>query len=327
MKNKKLIKMGFALVVSSFMLVACDDWTDPENVDFNASTPDLQNPELYARYTASLRAYKQSPHFMMFGRLMNVTGEKTSEKDYLRSLPDSLDVVTLVNADNFSAFDSEDMSQIQQEKGTKVLYGIDLTQRKSEFENKGDLIGLMTVYLDEVVKKVSEEEFSGISVIYEGDLGNGSDEEANAKVAALQQLLLQKLTPIAGKKANNGKILVLEGNPIFLPQANRADFDFYVINTTEEKNAYGVRLEVAYANEYANVPFEKIIVSANFSGKMTNQDNKEVNAIPLMASLVPQIGPIAGLDVIDIGADYYNANKNYQFTNEAIQLLNPSPVK
>lgn len=327
MKNRILQKITFALAVAICMLVACDDWTEPQNVDYTSSTPSEENPELYARYTASLRAYKASPHVFIFARMENTTSGTTTEKDYLRSLPDSLDVVTLMGADHFSSYEREDMPEVQQEKGTKVLYGIDLTERKSEFEGKGDLAGLMAAYLDDVIKKMAEECFDGISIVYEGDLGTGSNEEANAQVAALQQLLLQKLAPVAGPKANNGKLLVFEGNPLFIPQSSRDDFNYYVINTTDAKDVYAVKLEVGYANEYTGVPLEKIIISVMPSGKMTDKDNKEVVAVPYMASLVPQTGPVAGLGIIDIGADYYNASKNYPLTNGAIQLLNPSPKK
>lgn len=327
MKNRILQKITSALALATCMLAACDDWTEPQNVDYISSTPSGENPELYARYTASLRAYKASPHVFVFARMENATAGATTEKDYLRSLPDSLDVVALMGADHFSGYEREDMPQVQQEKGTKVLYGIDLTERKSEFEGQGDLAGLMAAYLDGVVKKVAEEGFDGISVVYEGDLGTGSNEEANAQVAVLQQLLLQKLTPAAGPKAKNGKLLVFEGDPIFIPQSGREDFDYYVINTTDAKDIYAVKLKAEYANEYAGVELEKIIISAMPSGKMTDKDNKEVLAVPYMASLVPQAGPAAGLSIINIGADYYNASKNYPLTNGAIQLLNPSPIK
>lgn len=327
MKNRILQKITSALALATCMLAACDDWTEPQNVDYISSTPSGENPELYARYTASLRAYKASPHVFVFARMENATAGATTEKDYLRSLPDSLDVVALMGADHFSGYEREDMPQVQQEKGTKVLYGIDLTERKSEFEGQGDLAGLMAAYLDGVVKKVAEEGFDGISVVYEGDLGTGSNEEANAQVAVLQQLIIQKLTPIAGPKAENGKLLVMEGSPLFIPQANRSDFDYYVINTTDVQDVYAVRLQVAYANEYAGVPLQKIILSAAPSGKMTDTAGKEMSAVPQIASLVMQTGPVAGLDVIDIGADYYNASKNYPLTNGVIQLLNPSPIK
>ena len=328
MKNiifQKTIFICIMVIIGT--LLSCDDWTESKNVDFTTISPSEQAPELYAKYAANLRAYKENSHFLVFGRLNNVSGDKSNEKDYLRSLPDSLDVVTLANADNFSSFDREDMPDVQKVKGTRVLYGIDLTARKNEFETKGDLIGLMAAYLEGVIKTVTEEGFDGISIIYEGDLGTGSNEEANAQIAALQQLIIQKLIPTADQKVENGKLLVMEGSPLFIPQANRNDFDYYVINTTDVQDVYAVRLQVAYANEYAGVPLQKIILSASPSGKMMDTAGKEASAVSLIASLVMQVGPVAGLDVIDIGTDYYNASKNYPLTNGAIQLLNPSPSK
>lgn len=315
--------VSIAAVVILGLLTACEEWTEPEAVGYTTTPSTEQNPELYARYTESLRAYKQNPHFLVFGRMNSASGNKTNEKDYLRSLPDSLDIITFMGADSLSDFDRKDMADIQQIKGTKVLYGIDLTQRKNEFEEKGNLTELMSTYLDEAVKKFSEEKFDGISIFYEGDLGLGDNEN----IEALKQTLVTKLTPIAGLKANNGKLLVFEGNPIFIPESNRADFNYYIINTTEVKDAHALKLDVAYANEYVGIPKEKLLLSAIPGGTINDVDNNLVKAIPVMASLVISAGPVGGLSIINIGEDYYNPSKNYQQTCEAIQFLNPSPLK
>ncbi len=50
----------------------------------------------------------------------------------MRCLPDSLDIVALTNADNFSRYDAEDMA-VMREKGTKVLWQVDYAGRAAEF--------------------------------------------------------------------------------------------------------------------------------------------------------------------------------------------------
>ena len=95
---------------SMLSLVSCSDWTETEALDSTVKKPWEQDPALWAEYTATLRAYKQSEHFIVYARMHNSPEKATGEQDFMRCLPDSLDIVTLTNADNFSKFDAEDMS-------------------------------------------------------------------------------------------------------------------------------------------------------------------------------------------------------------------------
>lgn len=80
---------------------SCNDWTEMESVTQKTQRPNEQDSELWAQYTTALREYKQSEHTLVFASFANGAPVATSEKDCLRSLPDSLDVVSLTNADNF----------------------------------------------------------------------------------------------------------------------------------------------------------------------------------------------------------------------------------
>ena len=103
------------------------------------------------RYIAALREYKQSEHALVFASFANGAPVATSEKDCLRSLPDSLDVVSLTNADNFSEYDREDLTVLK-EKGTRAVYFVDYASRSAEFT---DLTAL-GAYLDKVVARTRE---------------------------------------------------------------------------------------------------------------------------------------------------------------------------
>ena len=123
MKRNKLIGLlSLCLLAATF--ASCEDWNETEAVKQKVERPEDQNPELWAEYTAALRDYKQSEHFIVYARLFNSPQPGTSEKDFMRCLPDSLDIVSLTNADNFSKYDAEDMPAMR-EKGTKVLYQVD----------------------------------------------------------------------------------------------------------------------------------------------------------------------------------------------------------
>lgn len=98
MKNKNLI-FSFLTVVTltigaGCLWTSCDDWTETEQVDYGVTTPDGQNPELYARYTQAVRNYKSRKHYAVCVRFDNGhSGD--GEKDFLRSMPDSIDAVIL----------------------------------------------------------------------------------------------------------------------------------------------------------------------------------------------------------------------------------------
>ena len=100
----------FVLCAAVATFAACNDWTEMETVDSKVEKPWEQDPALWAEYTAALRAYKQSEHFIVYARLHNSPEKASSEQDFMRCLPESLDIVTLTNADNFSAYDAEDMA-------------------------------------------------------------------------------------------------------------------------------------------------------------------------------------------------------------------------
>lgn len=131
MKNNIIINLFrcMAVLVLAFGAAACSDWTETEAVEQQVQRPGDQDPAFWAEYTAALRDYKQSEHFLTYARLYNSPTSSASEKDYMRCLPDSLDIVSLTNADNFSKFDAEDLS-VMHEKGTRVLYQVDYAARE-----------------------------------------------------------------------------------------------------------------------------------------------------------------------------------------------------
>lgn len=148
MKKHLITNLFRCMAVSALALgaAACSDWTETEAVERQVQRPADQDPAFWAEYTAALREYKQSEHFLTYARLYNSPTPSASEKDYMRCLPDSLDIVSLTNADNFSRFDAEDMVTMH-EKGTRVLYQVDYAARKAEFSGEAALKPTSTALL------------------------------------------------------------------------------------------------------------------------------------------------------------------------------------
>lgn len=283
--------------------VSCSDWTEMETVDNTVSKPWEQDPALWADYTAALRAYKQSEHYLSYARLYNSPAQATSEQDFMRCLPDSLDIVTLTNADNFSAYDAEDMA-VMREKGTRVLYQVDYAGRKAEF---ADAAALKT-YLDGVIAAVAAHGLDGYSFT-----ADPLDAAATASI----------VSTLSAAKAD-GQLLVFEGNPLSVAAADRAKLDYVVLDTETAENTTDVRLQVLNATGYAGIPANRLLLAAEIDAPLQDADRTEYAAVALMARCVVEYGPLAGFAAYNIAGDYYHADRNYSTIREAIQTLNPS---
>lgn len=283
--------------------VSCSDWTEMETVDNTVSKPWEQDPALWSDYTAALRAYKQSEHYLSYARLYNSPVQATSEQDFMRCLPDSLDIVTLTNADNFSSYDAEDMA-VMREKGTRVLYQVDYAGRKAEF---ADASALKT-YLDGVIAAVQANGLDGYSFT------------ADPLDAAATATIVATLSSAKG----TGQLLVFEGNPLSVAAADRAKLDYVVLDTEKAENTTEVRLQVLNATDYAGIAADRLLLAAEIDAPLQDADRTEYAAVELMARCVVEYGPLAGFAAYNIAGDYYHADRNYSTIREAIQTLNPS---
>lgn len=302
MKQTSIYRLILPVVVL-LLGASCSDWTETENIDNTVLKPWEQDPVLWADYTAALRSYKASEHYLSYARLHNSPSPAASEQDFMRCLPDSLDIVTLTNADNFSAYDAEDMAAMH-EKGTRVLYQVDYAARKAEFSGEAAL----KTYLDGVIAAVKANGMDGYSFT------------ADPLDAAASAAIVATLSAAKG----DGQLLVLEGNPLSVAEADRAKLDFVVLDTEKAENTTGVQLQVLNATGYAGIPAGKLLLAAEIDAPLQDADRTEYAAVEAMARCVVEYGPLAGFAAYNIAGDYYHAEMNYQTIRTAIQTLNPS---
>lgn len=302
MKQTSIYRLILPVVVL-LLGASCSDWTETENIDNTVLKPWEQDPALWADYTAALRAYKASAHYLSYVRLHNSPSPAASEQDFMRCLPDSLDIVTLTNADNFSAYDAEDMAAMH-EKGTRVLYQVDYAARKADF---ADAAALKT-YLDGVIAAVAANGLDGYSFTTDP-----LDAAATATIVA---------TLSAAR--SDGQLLVFEGNPLSVAEADRAKLDFVVLDTEKAENTTEVLLQVLNATTYAGIAADRLLLAAEVDAPLQDADRTEYAAVEAMARCVVEFGPLAGFAAYNIAGDYYHADRNYSTIREAIQTLNPS---
>lgn len=275
------MKRILILMTTILALAACKDWTEMENIPTDINHPWEQDPSVWEAYTASLQAYKQSGHTLVYARLANSPEPAASEKNFMRCLPDSLDIVSLTN--DFSSHDVEDMAMMKQ-KGTRVLLQVNALDEDPA----------------EAVKTVETHGLDGWAVTGTPNL---DDDSSVAKMAAVVKAVKAAKT--------EGQLLVFEGNPLFVAEADRAEFDLYVLDTEDMSAAMDVRLSVLSAENY-DIPGSKLLLAG------------KVESLEATASYVLEYGPLAGLAVYDIEADYYHYDGNYIGVRSIIQTLNPS---
>ena len=286
MKQYLLTVLGGA---AALLFAACD--TDIEPIDRRTVGPEEQNPAEYAAYLQALNAYKASAHYITYARLDNAPVVSTSPGDFMRALPDSLDLVALTRP--LSRFDAEDLPAVRR-KGTRVLTTADCSDPATAIEAAEAALARMTA-----------SSLDGVTVAFRGPATEAAKTAAAAVAAKLA--------------AYRGKTFVFEGN---LSLAGDA-YDLYVLDATAMENVYELESNVDYATGYLQIAAAKLLLAASPAGMINDKTGRGQAAFGLITECVMGYGPLAGLAVYDLAEDYYNNAGNYLRTRSVITQLNP----
>ena len=312
MKTSKHILWKFALLTVLSLTAACREWTSLDPVDITVQGPAEQDPELWARYLEVLRAYKQGSHFIVYGKFANGTEKPVSGAQLLRTLPDSLDIVSLAHADRLSAADREDLPLLRA-KGIRALYCIDYAARAAELSDAAKL----GACLDKALADAAAEGLDGFS--FTGIPSYGAEAEINARREAAK-LIVRKLSAVAG--AGKDKLLVFEGNPAFLDPADLAKLSYLVLDTDRTTNATDLKIQVGLALD-RGLSRKQLLLCGSPEGELVNEENVKQKALDDLVERVASLGPLAGLAVSDLGKAYYDPGKSYARICGLIRKLNP----
>ena len=283
------------IITTLVLLTACSDWTRIEPLEPEVRYPWQESPELWEEYRTSVREYKERDHSIVYARLENSPEKVVNEKHFLRSLPDSLDIVTLTNAADFSDYDAEDLAWVQS-FGTKVLYHI------------ADIDGV-----EAAISSVKANGLDGFSFTasYKFD-----DQEHQTAISGMIDRLVSA--------KSEGQFIVFEGNPMAISSDKRESIDYFVLNCVDYDKAHNINLAVYEAMEKCGLPAAKILLSAKVGSVLEDEGKIKVDALTEMTERVVTYGNLGGLAVYDIEKDYYHYDGNYVAVRTAIQTLNPS---
>lgn len=275
-------------------LAACN--ADIEPVGQSMVPPKEQNPAQWAEYMKVLQAYKRSEHYTIYARFDNAAEKVVSEKNCLRSLPDSLDIVALENP--LSQFDREDLAELQ-EKSTRVLLTVDCSDPAAAAAN-----------VDGALAAIAADGLDGIAIRFTGAVTDAAKAAGTAVAAKLGTL--------------NGKTVVFEGNPSFIGDADRERYDFVVADVTAVSSLFALQHEIDFLVNRLGIENTKLLLGTSFSATILDESLEEQAAMPAAARCVMTCGPLAGLALSGVNDDYYSPTVNYPQTKAAIHLLNPA---
>ena len=121
-------------------------------------------------------------------------------------------------------------------------------------------------------------------------LYNGTDAEL-ASYKEKSRLIVSKLSTATGQD----KLLVLEGNPAFVDEADFDKLNYIVLNTAELTNVTDLKLQVTGILANSLLSKDKLLLSVQMGGQVIDETGVKQEAVTLMTDRVVALGPLAGL--------------------------------
>ena len=366
MKMKNNIFKTLFLAAAAISFASCSEWTEPESVGFHYTTLEEKNPELYKAYFQSVRDYRDSDHKVVIAKFDNKATTPAGRAEHITCLPDSVDYIILYNPE-VSAAIADEMREVRELKGQKVLYQIEYKAIENEYKayaeawndahqpaegedeevpsDPADTLISLNNYVSDAVKArtayLAEYGYDGVNIVYSSRNPASCTEDALDELKAAQAAFL---APIAEALASCPDALVFfEGTPQYILENVEIveNADYLIIPATGAVNEYELSYELGLANRHGNRPSDRFVVlvttrslvdpaltDGTFSG--TDRNGKEMTAIIGAAEWTAKStsGVVkAGIAVENAQNDYFNLSEVYYNIREAISIMNPSPIK
>ena len=366
MKMKNNIFKTILLAAAAVSSASCSEWTEPESVGFHYTTLEEKNPELYKAYFQSVRDYRDSDHKVVIAKFDNKATTPAGRAEHITCLPDSVDYIILYNPE-VSAAIADEMREVRELKGQKVLYQIEYKAIENEYKayaeawndvhqpaegedeevpsDPADTLISLNNYVSDAVKArtayLAEYGYDGVNIVYSSRNPASCTEDALDELKAAQAAFL---APIAEALASCPDALVFfEGTPQYILENVEIveNADYLIIPATGAVNEYELSYELGLANRHGNIPSDRFVVlvttrslvdpaltDGTFSG--TDRNGKEMTAIIGAAEWTAKStsGVVkAGIAVENAQNDYFNLSEVYYNIREAISIMNPSPIK
>lgn len=321
---KKRIMNAFMKYTGLFFVLlllcaACEDQNEPTPIE-------IQKPfEKSDLYYENLRAYKRSPHQLAFGWFGGWTAMGASAAKYLSSVPDSVDLVAIWGKWNeLSEAQYEDMKQVREIKGTKVIFTIFAHEVPEPFEATKEGI---ESYARAMVDSVNKYGYDGLDLDYEPNFGGKGPLVKKDNM----EIFVRELGKHLGPQSGTGLLFVIDGEPHYLNQGLAELFDYGIVQAYD---AYSDANLQDRFNAAAAVGWKpgQYIYTENFeklwrTGGTTSyrdKNDKVMNSLKGMARFQPLQGQKGGCGTYHMEYEYNHTDSDYKYLREAIQIMNPA---
>ncbi|GHV00263.1 hypothetical protein FACS1894159_05670 [Bacteroidia bacterium] len=337
------ISNNMAIALAALLsLAACNSWTGPESLTIKEPTMGEKDPAIYRAYLDNLNVYKQSWHQLLVGWFDNSSKSSPSRAGRLASLPDSVDVVSLLSPDNLTATELDDIATLKT-KGTRVIYTIDYEsfcrkiekQIESAADTGGvyepDWMALTAEFMDNSLALLGKYPYDGVSILYEGHSSLLMPQDEADSLARQQAIIFDRMSAAAA--ASRDKLFMFEGYPQFvIDRTALSIYHYFAIQSQNEPSVADVEF-VAVKAKLPGVTSDRMIVKT-FPREVGKDDEPrgifvvegmDCSAITELAYWMaqPSSWRKAGLGVVRINDDYYNADRDYKYIRSAIRIMNP----
>lgn len=324
---------GVAFLLATLAGTSCDDWTKNEKIAVEDPVFGEGDPELYARYLASLRAYKSGDHRRTVVWFDNSNKQPASRGGFFSDVPDSVDVVALTAGGRLTVEELEQVEMLR-EKGTKVIGAFDCQAALARDEDAQIPEERLSAALAERIWEIEADGLDGLTLCYEStDPTFATEEELHAQ-RALDDVVAEALTE--WRERHPEGLLLFEGTPQWLNDLSAVALcDYLVVRCLDAESVYDFGVRARRMCVVEGIPSDRFLwlVSAvppsatGATGYLADAAGVSVRAVGALAEwlLRPEDIGKAGLGIMNVQYDYYNSAMIYRYTKEAIETLNPSP--
>lgn len=335
---------GLLLLFASLFAAACSDWTENAKIPVEDPVFGADDPELYARYLASLRAYKAEAHRQTIVWFDNAQKRPSSRGGFFSDVPDSVDVVALMASGPLTDSERAQVEELRR-KGTSVIGAFDCsallaawetTQHAASPDGDNPSADGFAEYLEQSLgRRIDEllaDRLDGLTICYEAEDPTFMTDAERALQAGREAVVVAAMKRWA--EARPDGLLFFEGTPQYV--ADRSVWplcDRLVVRCLDAVSVYefGTR---AMRMCVEGVPTDRFVwmvsavkPSSVDCGYLTGPSGESVRAIGALAEwlLLPDGMAKNGLGIMNVQYDYYNSTMIYSHVKEAVETLNPAP--
>ena len=318
-----------ALLAVSALLSSCSDWTKPEKLDFLRQTPEQENPEQYAQYLESIRAYKQTEHNLMIVGMKGTADYPSSQSQHIMAMPDSADYVMVKMGEKLHERIVAEIPEVLEKKGTQTLLFIDYAEIAKEWQALEDkrsdngeepgsdeeLNDFFTQKTEAQLARCNTYGFAGIVVSFEGTAAAGyAYNSQNAYMTVVK----------AFHEANPDKLMFFRGGARnVIDQDFLKEFECIIIVAGEEKKLAALPQRVL-GSYPTNI---KVIIELTVPSSEVPEQVGEtpVNAAKWLVETEHTAKYIPlGLSVENAHDDYFQKEMAFKNVRSAITMMNPN---